>query len=199
MKKSEERKSQLLLKFYAEYGFDHTVEETAKALHVTPKTLFNRYETKEKMELSAMRYWQSYTRMVLEEKCAFANNCVESLLLIICEIIQLRDVTRPLFDRKVKDLLEENKLGNEELSKLLIIILENGATREHSILSDQNFLAYIPYLLLNVFIYVSKDQMNQDIVAYLFHPILTEMGREMLDAIDVESLIFKQSNFPVLR
>lgn len=195
MKKSEERKLQLLLKHYAENGFDHTVEETARILHVTKKTLFNRYQTKESMETAAMRYWQKYTRDMVEEKCAHANNSVESLLFLICEIGRMQETTEPLFQRKIADIMGENRYGDKEMKSLLSDILDIGC-KEGSIQPDQNFNAYIPYFLLNVFIYTSQREMTADIVGFLLHPLLSEKGQEMLDAINVEALLFNQTSLP---
>ncbi len=197
MKRSEERKLQLLLKHYAENGFDHTVEETAQILHVTKKTLFNRYQTKESMETAAMRYWQKYTRDRVEEKCAHANNSAESLLFVICEIMYTKKVTEPLFKRKIHDLIGENQYGNDEIKNLIFNILDIGC-KEGTIIEGLNFNAYVPFFLMNVFIYTSQQKMAADVVEFLLSPILTEKGRDMLDEIDIESLLFNQTHLPGL-
>ena len=47
MKKIEERKLHQLFLLYSQKGFDYTVEQIAAMLGVTPKTIYNRYQTKE--------------------------------------------------------------------------------------------------------------------------------------------------------
>ena len=57
MKSKAIQKIHLVYDFFLKEGFYYTVEEIADAIKVTPKTLFNRYQTKANMVLEARKYW----------------------------------------------------------------------------------------------------------------------------------------------
>lgn len=196
MKTSEEKKLSGLLDFYMQFGFDHSVEEVAAYLAVTPKTLYNRYQSKDKMELSAMLYWQRQMRVSIEEKSLQANNCVEALLLVIYLIKELPYNAPHLFMRKMEDLLGINKFGNEEMRTLVLSILQKGK-EERSIRTHLNIHTYEPYFLFNTYTFTYRNHISSDFVYYVLEPALTEKGNRMLAAINVESYLFNRYVFPV--
>ncbi len=61
------------------------MEEIAHAIKVTPKTLFNRYQSKANMVLEARKYWHQQIHERLLGKIEYCNNVVEKLIVLICE------------------------------------------------------------------------------------------------------------------
>ena len=197
MTPSEEKKIKQLLEFYAEYGFDHSVEKIAEYLSVTPKTLYNRYQTKDKMELSAMLFWQKHFRQLLEEKCNHTNNSIEALLLIAYHIKELPEQNPHIFTRKMQDLLGPNYFGNEEMRLLVFKIIEAGK-HEKSIRPELNQHAFEPYYVFGAYCFSYKRHLSSEFVEYALAPILTDKGRKMLAAIDINSYLFNHVQFPIV-
>lgn len=195
MTPSEEKKIRQLLEFYAEYGFEHSVESIAAHLSVTPKTLYNRYQTKEKMELSAMLFWQKCFRKMLEEKCAQTDNSIEALLLIACHIKELPDQNPHIFQRKFDDLLGPNYFGNEELRILIFKIIEDGKS-EKCIRPELNQHAYEPFFVFGAYCFSYKRHLSSEFVEYALAPILTEKGRKLLSLININSYLFNRFPLP---
>ena len=96
--------------FFLKEGFHHTVEEIALAIKVTPKTLFNRYQTKANMVLEARRYWHQLILNRLSEKIEYCNNAVEKLVMLICESHYCLQQESNYFLKEIEDAFtcEEN-------------------------------------------------------------------------------------------
>ena len=96
--------------FFLKEGFHRTMVDIAHAIKVTPKTLFNRYESKANMVLEARRYWHQLILQRLSEKMEYCNNVVEKLIILICECHYCLQQESNYFMKELEDAFpcEEN-------------------------------------------------------------------------------------------
>jgi len=109
-----------IFKFYLNTGFDHSVQEIARAVQITKKTLFNRYLSKENLEHCLMDYWQLKSCERIVQRMEFANNAVEKLMMFLFDLQHCKN-NEPHFFRKAKEIFLEN---SEQRNPLFITQLE---------------------------------------------------------------------------
>lgn len=199
---------QVVYKFILENGFEVTLDEIASGIHVTKKTLHNRYKTKVHLEKQVIEYWRSLLKIRFEEKFEFSNNTVEEILLLIYELEQLK-VTEFEFIR-IESQNYFSKSINEEtfFQHLLTQMIEKGKYNEE-IIQDLDISNYVRYFLFNIFHLIIEDSffkfgtdknnqisMNSplakrsflvDHIQYLLSPILTVKGKTYLNEINLIS------------
>src|SRR5574344_816806 len=129
MTEVEDKKLNQLFFYYVQNGFNHTIEEIAKSLKVSAKTLFNRYKNKNNMEREVILYWQNTIIRRLDKKALYCNNNIEVLLILICELVQSMQKETPFFEIKTKNLLCKNNYKNEEWDQYLHRIIESDKGR----------------------------------------------------------------------
>ena len=117
MKKIEERKLHQLFLLYSQKGFDYTVEQIAAMLGVTPKTIYNRYQTKEKMEQCVVDYWELRICRSLESKITSSNSAVESVLVFMYELYLSKKESYPIFRLKAQQVALKDTSGFQKLAK----------------------------------------------------------------------------------
>ena len=75
-----------IYKYYQNHGFGSSLQELADAVQITKKTLFNRYISKENLELCVLDYWQIKSNERMTQRMEFTNNAVEKLVIFLFEL-----------------------------------------------------------------------------------------------------------------
>ena len=175
--------------YYLRHGFERSLQEVADAMHITKKTLFNRYISKENLTLCLIHYWQTKSCKRLEQRMEFANNAVEKLIMFLFELQYCKKNESPFFQKAKALFLEKFEHQNPHIKQLESIfrlgILENYFRFE----SDPNLFAYF-FQFNTLFLLLSHDLIYTEYIAFLFEPILTETGMAVFKDIDIEQ-IFK--------
>lgn len=184
MKTKTVPKIHAVFEFFLKEGFQHTVEEIAEAVKVTPKTLFNRYKTKANMELAARRYWHQQVRRRLMGKADYCNNAIEKLVLLLCEC-------KYCLHQETHYFLKEKELfftfGENAFYQCLNYFLTEG--RERRLLNDVvNQEAYAEFFMHNVFSFFPQH-LNQDAFFHLLSPVFVPESQVLFNQIDINQII----------
>jgi len=175
--------------FYLQNGFHYSLQKVADSVGLTKKTLFNRYGSRENMELCLLDYWQSKSNERIAERMEFANHAVERLMMFIFEL-QYCKKNEPHFFQKTKDyFLEKSKQSGPHIRQLEIIFRAGEKEKLFRFDSDPKVYAY--YFLFNVlFLLLNDTLVYTDYLSFLLEPIITESGKVVFRDIDIEQ-IFK--------
>ena len=178
-----------IFQYYLNNGFKHSLQEMATAVKITKKTLFNRYISKEILELSVVHYWQIKSNERMAQRMEFANNAVEKLMMFLFELQYCKN-NEPYFFQKTKEILLEKFVPDAPHLKQLEAIFVMGAEEElFRFESDPKVFAY--YFLFNtLFLLLSDELIYTEFISFLFEPILTENGKSVFKDIDIEQ-VFK--------
>jgi AcrR family transcriptional regulator len=198
-----------IYQFISQNGFDVSMDQIASGIHVTKKTLHNRYKTKLDIEQLVLEYWMALFLDRFIEKKEFTNNTIEQLLLFIFEFEKIVKKEFPFFKKVYSQNV--NKGNNETLyfQKMLMQLLEEGQEKGE-IFEELNTDHYSKYFLINVlhiFIrnsigvilcmeeiesdqgsFPSQSFQYLDEIQYLLTPILTKKGSKCLQDINLISL-----------
>lgn len=184
MKTKNLPKIHIVYEFFLKEGFQHTVEEIAEAVKVTPKTLFNRYQTKANMEHEARRYWHQRVRQRLMEKTEYCNNAVEKLVLLLCECKDCLHREKHYFLKEVEQIFP---LGENAFYQCLNYFIKEG--KEDELLSDTvNQEEYAEFFLHNVFSFFPQH-LNQETFFHLLSPVLVSESQNLFNQIDINKII----------
>lgn len=198
MKKIEERKLHQLFLLYSQKGFDYTVEQIADMLGVTPKTIYNRYQTKEKMEQCVIDYWELRICRSLESKITSSNNAVESVLVFMYELFLSKKESYPIFLLKARQVALKDTSGFQRLAKTMRAIIAKGM-EDGDFRENLNVSSYMMFLLVNTIYFIIFDCLDSEIIHYLMLPLLTPDGQHKLNEIDLESYFSTRPFFPIHR
>ena len=180
-----------IYKYYLDNGFNHSLQKIADAVSVTKKTLFNRYLSKENMELCIIDYWQTKSNERMAQRMEFANNSVEKLMMFLFELQYCKNNELHLF-QKSKEFFLEKPVQNTPCVKQLEAIFRMGA-QEKLFRSDSDIKLFSYFFLFNtLFLLLSDNLIYTEFIAFIFEPILTEKGKVVFKDIDIEQ-IFKKS------
>lgn len=170
--------------FFLKEGFHHTMVDIAKAIRVTPKTLFNRYQTKANMVLEARRYWHQLILNRLSEKIEYCNNVVEKLVMLICECHYCLQQESNYFMKELEDAFtcEENAFCTS-LKKLL----QEGLD-QHLLNSAVNPQEYAKFFMHNVYSYLPQH-LNADTFYNLLSPVMLPEAQNIYNQIDINKII----------
>lgn len=184
MESHSTRKTHALYSFFLKEGFNHTVEEIAKALHVTPKTLFNRYQTKGNMELSARRYWHQQIQQRLMAKAAYCNNAVEKLVLLLCECEACIRLETSYFQKEAAQFfsMEENAFN-----LCLHQFIEEGQ-REQLLNPAVNQEEYAVFFLHNLFFFFPQH-LQAESFYHILSPLFLPESHHIYNQIDINHII----------
>ena len=184
MKTSALPKIHAVYDFFLKEGFQHTVQEIALAVKVTPKTLFNRYNTKANMVLEARKYWHQQIRERLFEKIEYCNNVVEKLVILICECHYCLQQESNYFMKELEDAFtcEENAFCTS-LKKLLKEELDQNLLN-----SAVNPQEYAKFFMHNVYFYLPQH-LNADTFFNLLSPVMLPEAQEIYNQIDINKII----------
>ena len=179
-----------IFKFYLNTGFDHSVQEIARAVQITKKTLFNRYLSKENLEHCLMDYWQLKSCERIVQRMEFANNAVEKLMMFLFELQYCRNSESHFFQKAKARFLENSEQESRQFIKQLETIFKLGVA-EKLFQFDFELKVFAYYFQFNALFILLKDNLiNTDYIAFLFAPILTENGKMVFKDIDIER-VFK--------
>jgi AcrR family transcriptional regulator len=175
--------------YYLRYGFERSLQEVANAVHITKKTLFNRYISKEYLILCLIHYWQTQSCKRLEQRMEFANNAVEKVMMFLFEL-QYCKKNENFFFQKTKTLfLEEFEQSSPHIKQLETIFRLGIKENLFRFDSDPILFAYF-FQFNTLFLLLSHDLIYTEYIAFLFEPILTETGMAVFKDIEIEQ-IFK--------
>ena len=180
-----------IYKFFLDNGFNHALQKIADAVHISKKTLFNRYISKENLELCVVHYWQKKSNDRLAQRMEFANNSVEKLMMFLFELQYCKNAELHLF-QKSKEVFIEKSIQNSPHIKQLETILKMGMKEElFQFDSDPIIFAYF-FLFNTTFLLLSDNLIYTEFISFIFEPILTEKGKVVFKDIDIEQ-VFKKS------
>ena len=176
-----------ILRYYLSEGFSHSMQEVADAVKITKKTLFNRYISKENMELCLIEYWQIQSCERMAQRIEYANNAVEELIMFLFELQYCRN-TEVLFFQKTKEIFlgnyEQNNPYIAQLEDIFKTGIEEGLFRFDG---DPKVFAYF-FQFNTLFILLKDHIVNTDYISFLFKPILTDFGNTVFKDIDIEQV-----------
>ena len=176
-----------IFKFYLSKGFGHSMQEVADAVQITKKTLFNRYISKENMELCLIECWQAQSCERMAQRIEYANNAVEKLMMFLFELQYCRN-NETLFFQKTKEIF----LGNYEQHSPYITQLEDifkTGIEEKLFRFDGDPKVFAYFFQFNaLFILLNSNIVNTDYISFLFEPILTDFGNAVFKDIDIEQV-----------
>ena len=165
------------------------MQEIAEAAHITKKTIFNRYLSKENLELCLIDYWQIKSNERSTERMEFANHAVERLMMFLFELQYCKKNEYHFFQKAKELLLEKTKQTGPHLNQLENILATGKEEGLFHLESDSKVFAY--YFLFNVLFLLLKDNiLYTDYLSFLLEPVLTEAGKSVFRDIDIEQ-IFK--------
>jgi AcrR family transcriptional regulator len=118
-----------IFKYYKNHGFEHSLQELADAVQITKKTLFNRYISKDNLELCVLDYWQTKSNDRMTERMEFTNNAVEKLVIFLFELQYCKN-NEPHFFQKSKEVFLEKFIQNSPHITQLEAIFTMGAKEE---------------------------------------------------------------------
>jgi AcrR family transcriptional regulator len=176
-----------IFKFCLNNGFDHSMQKMADAAQITKKTLFNRYISKENLELYLVDYGQILSNERMAQRMEFANNAVEKLMMFLFEI-QYCKINEPHFFQQTKEIFLRKYVQNSPYTKQLETIFQMGVKEELlQFDSDPKVFAYF-FLFNTLFLLLSDKLIYTEFIAFLFEPILTEKGESAFKGIDIEHI-----------
>jgi len=176
-------------RYYLRNGFNVSFQKVADAVHLTKKTLFNRYVSKENLERCLLDYWQIKSNERSAERMEYANHAVEQLLMFLFELQYCKN-NEPCFFQKRKELFFDKSKESGPHIKQLEKIFAMGV-KEELFHFDSDCRVYSFYFLFNVlFLLLNENLIYTDYLSFLLDPILTETGKAVFKEIDIEQ-IFK--------
>lgn len=183
---AKELKIKELYDFYLQYGFNHTVEEMARLMHIERKTFYNRYGTREHSIDVALGYEHQRQQASFKEKFLQCNHSVEELMMLICSLQQYYN-QRPHFF--MYDA-EHYRFATDATpyKSAFEAIVEKGL-RNYHVQEDVNIPLYIDFFFTNIQSYILQNRKQTGLVRYTLLPLLNERGLELLDELDIELLL----------
>lgn len=180
-KKAE--KLEILYKFCQEVGFAHSVEDISKGIGISKKTFFNRYQHRENMITIIRSHWHSKFKERFEAKSELCNHLIEAMLLFIYEIQYSHKKEFFFFIEEIKT---GEYLSNRSETSFFSIIynLINQGIENNYFQEDIDKELFCCFFLFNIFHLYVKEY-NIDIISYLLAPLLSEVGKELLEDIDL--------------
>jgi len=176
-----------IYKYYLINGFNHSLQKVADAVHITKKTLFNRYISKEKLEHCLIDYWQIKSNERVVERMEFANNAVEKLMMFLFELQYCKN-NEPHFFQKAKELsLEKSAYSGPHIQQLVTIFTIGVKEGLFHFNSDAKVFAYF-FQFNALFLLLNNTLIYTDYLSFLFEPILTESGKVVFRDIDIEQI-----------
>ena len=182
-------KMEPVFEYYYNNGFNNSLQNIADAVHISKKTLFNRYISKENLEYCIIDFWQKKSIERIEQRIEFANNAVEKLLMFLFELQYCRNFEFQFFQKT-----KERFLGNFEQNSPQITQLETifkMGIEENLFIFDTDIKVFAYFFQFNtLFILLSDTLIKTEYIPFLLNPILTEAGKKVFQDIDIEQ-IFK--------
>lgn len=184
MNPTQRKKIDRLYRYFSENGFDFSLDEVSKAVGISKKTIFNRYESRRNMEQMVCEYWLICFDERFSIKSKACNNPVEELLLFIYEIIWSSRKETFLFDKIRTNFSVLLTTGEDSLQNRVTAIILKGMEDDCFKNIWDNILQYSQFLIFGI-VYLYHDQLqNPEMLHYLLSPLLTEKGEQIVNEID---------------
>ena len=154
----------LLYKYIAANGFDHSMDEIAAALHITRKTLHNRYSIRQSIDDMVVEYWKNLFVSRFEEKMLYSNHVMETLLILIFEL-ELSIINEfPIYERESGEYKDPKIIETHFLVPLLTQIIKNGQqTGEISIdIDPKKYACYYIYIIINMLLLSITQEIRKE-------------------------------------
>ena len=180
-----------IFKFFLDNGFKYSLQKLADATKITKRTLFNRYLSKENLELCVIDYWQKKSNERMAQRMEFANNAVEKLMMFLFELQYCKNNELHLFQKSKEFFLEKSVQNSPHIIQLETIIKMGIKEGLFQFESDTKIFAYF-FLFNATFLLLSDNLIYTEFISFLFEPILTENGKAVFKDIDIEQ-VFKKS------
>ena len=198
-----------LYNYFANHGFNHSMDEIAKGVLLTRKTLHNRYVSRQHIDDLVVEYWKTAFITRFEEKMLFSNHAIESLLILIYELELSLINEFPIYEKESSVYHNPKKIETHFLVPIVTNIIKNGQ-QAGEILIDidpKKYTCYYIYIIINFFllsitqeirsenINSKKDRITKlnhsiqiEIIEFVIAPILTIKGKNKLKEIDLNLL-----------
>lgn len=177
--------------FYLENGFNHSLQSIADAVKITKKTLFNRYISKENLELCLIDFWQKRSNERMKQGMEFANNAVEKLMMFLFELQYCKNNESHFFQKEKTFFLEKFVQDCPHITQLEEILKMGIAEKLFQF--DFDLKVFANFFLFNtLFLLLSDNLIYTEFIFFLFEPILTPSGKEVFKDIDIEQ-VFKRN------
>ncbi len=201
--KIQNKKLHTLYQFILENGFELSIEEIAFGIHITKKTLYNRFGSRQLLENQVVEFWRELFQSRFNDKCSFTNNYVEQLLLLIYEC-EWSLVHEPVFlKREIQNHNTFFKPDNPFLSNIVLQVIKQGQENGEfsSTIQDEKFIRFFLFNIFELFlkesfphIFIhSNDTISSEIeyeyIQYLITPILTKEGLKNYEEINLNLLL----------
>jgi len=175
--------------YFLSNGFNHSLQEIADAVRITKKTLFNRYISKENLELCLIDFWQIKSNERNAERMEFSNHAVERLMMFLFELQYCKNNEPHFFQKTKKIFLKKPKHASPHIKQLEVIFAIGVEEKLFHFDPDPKVFAY--FFLFNVlFLLLNDTLVYTDYLSFLLEPILTDLGKTVFRDIDIEQ-IFK--------
>ncbi|MDR2972487.1 MAG: hypothetical protein LBU83_11255 [Bacteroidales bacterium] len=180
-----------ILKYYLAYGFNHSLQEMADTVKITKKTLFNRYISKENLELCVVDFWQIKSNERMAQRMEYANNAVEKLMMFLFELQYCKNKESYLFQKSKEIFLDKFERNSPHILQLEEIF--NMGIEEELFHFDSYPKVFAYFFLYNtLFLLLSDNIIYTEFISFLFDPILTENGKLVFKDIDIEHVFKKR-------
>ena len=201
--KVQQKKLEILYQFILGKGFEISIEDIALGINVTKKTLYNRYSSRLLLEKQVVDYWRELFQTRFDEKCAFTNNFVEQLLILIYEFELVLKQEPVFFKREIENHTDPLKLDESFFLKIVSQIITQGKGNGE-FFNDINTEKYARFFLFNVtqlffketFPHLLTTTVSENLfdiefeyIHYLMIPILTKQGMKNYEEIDLNLLL----------
>lgn len=186
MKSIKQQKLDVLFRFCNQYGFEQTVDEITAGIGISKKTFFNRYQNREEMTKMVQQYWRELFKSRFEEKKILCNNSVEIILLFIYEL-QVSNKTESVYIKQeiTSGTYLEHLKENHFIPMIRKVIID-GIDNE-CFDADIDIDLFCHYFIYNIF-HLYLNQLNIELINYFLQPLLTELGKTLLEDIDLERM-----------
>ena len=179
-----EAKTAALFRYIVDNGFEHSLDKIARELHLTQRTLLYRYGSKEAMFLFIMAYWRKQWQSCFEAQAEDCNQVVEKLLLFILRLRESYTDEQPFFLRENEEKNFFNSALPHSFFSILKTLLIDGINQDYfEEINSDIYAKLLLYNIINIFIIANEPF---DYLKYILLPLLTEKGKNMLNAIDIE-------------
>ncbi|MDL2313019.1 hypothetical protein LJC68_09110 [Bacteroidales bacterium OttesenSCG-928-B11] len=169
--------------FFLKNGFSKSIEEIADGLHITTRTIFNRYKTIANIETEVLDIWREEIERRLNDKFEYCNHGIEKLLFIIFELKRCHQKENEFFKRVFQRDIKGCRFLDTIVYNIIISEYRRGYFNEFI---DKK--SYIPFFLHNVIYYLTENPAI-DVIVFALYPILSERGCELLRDIDIDILL----------
>ncbi len=173
-----QKKIEELFQLYRTEGFDMSVDEMAEKLHITRKTFFNRYTSKDHSVKLSFDVLSQKVRNHFQERMEDCNNAVEALVVFMWEFKTFKYESGHFYEYAISNQLL--MMPAAPFRVLLIHILQDGI-RHYQVNEKLDVQGYAEFYLFNLFYYFDDHELTKERIRFLLSGALNERGMELLE------------------